>query len=269
MPGPFPGMDPYLEHPVLWPLLQQYFITRLADILTEVVPRRYQVRIQERVYCDVPDQALDAALRTRQNSCGRPTVWPQVRTAEDMAAGVAPPWYIATTSEEVREPYLEIVPAAEPGPVLTVIEFLSFANKTMGSRGCELYRQQQRQRLADDCHLLEIDLLRWGRHTVLAPWERILRRGHHDYLVSLSRCGGREFCEVWGLVLREPLPKVAVPLAPTDPDVVLDLQTLLQHCYEAGNFLRRIDHDRDPFVPLARSDAFWAEQRLLQYDWQS
>ena len=27
MPSPFPGMDPYLEHPVLWPGWHQAFTT--------------------------------------------------------------------------------------------------------------------------------------------------------------------------------------------------------------------------------------------------
>ncbi|WP_143437986.1 DUF4058 family protein, partial [Hydrocoleum sp. CS-953] len=34
MPSPFPGMDPYLEHPDLWPGLHLFLISNLAQLLS-------------------------------------------------------------------------------------------------------------------------------------------------------------------------------------------------------------------------------------------
>ena len=34
MPSPFPGMDPYLEHPNLWPELYHWLISEIARFLS-------------------------------------------------------------------------------------------------------------------------------------------------------------------------------------------------------------------------------------------
>ena len=50
MPIPFPGMNPYLEHPDLWPTVHQRFIAALADTLKQALPANYQVHLRERHY---------------------------------------------------------------------------------------------------------------------------------------------------------------------------------------------------------------------------
>ena len=50
MPGPFPGMDPYLEHPARWPDLHHALITYTREALNERLPARYRARTGERVY---------------------------------------------------------------------------------------------------------------------------------------------------------------------------------------------------------------------------
>ena len=50
MPSPFPGMDPYLEHPALWPDVHQRLIVALADALGPPLRPRYRVAVDERVY---------------------------------------------------------------------------------------------------------------------------------------------------------------------------------------------------------------------------
>jgi hypothetical protein len=173
----------------------------------------------------------------------------------------SPVWYIPTAPEESRETFLEIRLAGGASDLLTVIEFLTPANKTPQSVVREQYLSHRREVLAAGAHLLELDLLRGGEHTVLAPRTRILRRGRYDYLACLSRAGGREFCDVWGIPLREPLPRLAVPLI-DEPDLLLDLQSLFTRCFEEGGFGRQLDYSRDPFHPLPPADARWAEEVL-------
>jgi hypothetical protein len=260
MPSPFPGMDPYLEHPALWPGVHQRLITYLGDALTGLLPPRYVANINERLYIDEPDRDIypDASVLERSNPPA-----PALRDVEMAATLVVdPPWVVDVTADEIREGFIEILPVADQGRVITIIELLSPSNKTAGGTGRQLYRSKQRQVLASPTHLLEIDLLRQGQHTVAAPRDRLGRRGPYDYLVSLSRGGRRDRCEVWGMPLRQRLPRIAVPLADGDPDVVLDLQALFEHCYDAGGYARRLDYRREPFPPLSRVDAEWADASL-------
>ena len=50
MPAMFPGMNPYLEHPDLWPEIHPQFVTALANLLKKEVSDRYHIIIRKRVY---------------------------------------------------------------------------------------------------------------------------------------------------------------------------------------------------------------------------
>lgn len=51
MPSPFPGMDPYLEHPTsAWSNVHHRLITAIADDLAPQLLPRYQILVEERVY---------------------------------------------------------------------------------------------------------------------------------------------------------------------------------------------------------------------------
>src|SRR5829696_1589277 len=50
MPSPFPGMDPYLEHPALWPGAHDSMIIYARDILQPLLLPRYYVEPRERIY---------------------------------------------------------------------------------------------------------------------------------------------------------------------------------------------------------------------------
>ena len=50
MKSPFPGMDPYLEHPSLWPDVHNRLITAVADDLSARVAPRYYVGLERRTY---------------------------------------------------------------------------------------------------------------------------------------------------------------------------------------------------------------------------
>jgi hypothetical protein len=162
----------------------------------------------------------------------------------------------------MREVYVEIWTVPDESRVIAVIEVLSPANKAAGSEGRRLYLAKRRQLLESQTHLLEIDFLRQGEHTVAPPLEWLLEREYWDYLVSLHRGGQGERFEIWRIPLRRRLPCIHVPLAGNDPDVVLDLQAVFDRCYDEGPYARRLDYRREPSVPLARADAEWADALL-------
>ncbi|MEI7643913.1 MAG: DUF4058 family protein [Chloroflexales bacterium] len=58
MPIPFPGMDPYLEQPAIWPDLHNRLIVTLADDLAPRLRPRYYVSIEERTYTVEPGDLL-------------------------------------------------------------------------------------------------------------------------------------------------------------------------------------------------------------------
>ena len=49
MPSPFPGMDPFLEDPGLWPDVHHEIISEARALLNRGLGAKYVVRIQERV----------------------------------------------------------------------------------------------------------------------------------------------------------------------------------------------------------------------------
>ena len=59
MTGPFPGMDPYLEHPAFWPGLHQLMIARALADLNHALPPHYVASMNERVYVARSDRDID------------------------------------------------------------------------------------------------------------------------------------------------------------------------------------------------------------------
>jgi hypothetical protein len=58
MPSPFPGMNPYLEHPALWPGVHHWLITEVARSLTPQLRPHYYVAVKERIYELTGDDAV-------------------------------------------------------------------------------------------------------------------------------------------------------------------------------------------------------------------
>ena len=64
--------------------------------------------------------------------------------------------------------------------------------------------------------------------------------------------------------VREPLPRIGVPLGEPDPDVALDLQAALERVYEMGSYRDRIDYGVPGRPPLAAEDQAWADELVKQ-----
>ena len=70
--------------------------------------------------------------------------------------------------------------------------------------------------------------------------------------------------EYYPLSLRERLPAIGIPLRREDPPVPLDLQAMLDECWEEGRYGDDIDYTQDADPPLAAEDAQWADALLRQ-----
>jgi len=262
MPGPFPGMDPYLEHSALWPGVHQGFITYATEALNAILPAHYVASINERLYVVQPDRDIYPDVMVLEHpSAQRQT---QREGATATAVAIDPPWVLTIEPIEMREVFIEILPVADESRVITVIEVLSPSNKTAGSEGRQLYLTKQREVLESQTHLIEIDLLRTGEHTVAAPREGLLKKGKWDYLVCLHRGGQGMRYEVWAIQLQQQLPCISVPLADGDPDIALDLQAVFNRCYDACGYARRLDYRREPQISLESEAAEWADALLRE-----
>ena len=119
-----------------------------------------------------------------------------------------------------------------------------------------MYLLKQRELLDSQTHLIEIDLLRGGRHTVAPPRDRIADlAGAFDYVASVHRFDRLEEFEVYPVQLEERLPELAFPLLPGDLDVCVDLQAVFDHCYDAGPYRRRVRYGEGRDHPAAERRA--------------
>lgn len=261
MPGPFPGMDPYQESPVLWPGVHQGVISGLRAELNRLLPPGYVADMGERVYVMQPDRNIYPDVVVFEQS--RPSSPPSTSTSAGGGAAVAePPLVIVVEPIEVREVFIEILPVGDEKRVVTVIEVLSHANKAGGTEGRELYLLKQHELLRSAVNLIEIDLLRRGVHTVAVPKEILLQRAQWDYLALLPRSSRRGRFEIWPIMMRDRLPLLNIPLENGMPDVQIDLQEVFNRNYDEGAYSKRIDYRSDPSVPLEKADAEWADALL-------
>lgn len=254
MPAPFPGMDPYLEHPVLWESVHARLITAMANQMQPRLDPRYVASIEERVYIEA-----GAAKRV-------PDVWIQERFATRELPGpgavaVAEPETdvgveVDVQELEIHQKRIEILDVYNGMRLIAVLELISPTNKAAGV-GRESYLAKQREILARECHLIEIDLLRAGGHVLAAPKSVIDREGSHDYLVSVSRWTDRRHFTLYPRRLRERLPRIKVPLE-ADGFVPLDIQAALEQVYHEGRYAWRVRYQDPCEPPLDEGDQEWA-----------
>jgi hypothetical protein len=67
MDYPFPGMDPYLEHAVLWESVHARLIVAIANQLQPRLDPRHVVSIAERVFNEGPQRRIPNAWGSRSH----------------------------------------------------------------------------------------------------------------------------------------------------------------------------------------------------------
>lgn len=253
----FPGMDPYLEDPQIWPGLHASLIVYIRDNLQPQLRPRYLAAIEERVYVEGPDRHVipDVWIKQHRPHLAQGTV--------ALAEAEAPEW-VTLPSLEIHEGYIRILDCQTGQEVVTVLEVVSPSNKFAGP-GRVLYEMKQREVLHSRAHLVEIDLLREGPHVLAVPQHLARGRGPYHYLASLNRAVGlRTEFGIYRMDLRKRLPRIRIPLADADPDAVLDLQEVLNLAYEKGRYRDRIDYRHPCVPPLSPEDQAWANQLIEQ-----
>lgn len=248
MHNPFPGMNPYLEHPSLWHQVHNRLIVAMADAITPQVAPKYRVSIEERVYTSVEDGLMvgiaDVAVASSQTS----------GSAVTTATATKPIPVQVPMPEEVTERFLE-VRLTQSGDIVCVIEVLSPKNKR--SRvGRETYQTKRQKILQSQTNLIEIDLLRGGKPmpllaTIEAPYRILVSRGY-----------SRPAAELYAFGLTESLPTIPIPLLKDDVEPVVDLQAILNDIYTRARFDLSIDYEQPLKPALSEADAAWVKNVL-------
>jgi Protein of unknown function (DUF4058) len=261
----FPGMDPYLEHPQLWPGFHHTLITYIRDYLRPLLRPRYIAAVEDRVYLEGAVREIGPDVWVRRGQAKSRTL-PRSSTRSPLAIlEEETPLLVKVPALEVHEGYITILDRRSGQKVVTVIEVVSPTNKYAGP-GRKLYKTKQRELLASDVHLVEIDLLRRGPHVLAIP-KRTARReaGDYDYLSCVNRAKEcRDEYELYPARLRGKLPRILVPLAGDDPDVKLEIQLVLAQTYDAGTYHERIDYSKPCMPRLSADDQAWADDLIRQ-----
>ncbi len=128
MPSPFPGMDPYLEHPKLWGYFQHQVLACLYQILLPGLVDRYRARVGNRTY------------------------------TSEMAL------FTSIIKEDHTEEFIEVRNRTD-GRLVTLIEVVSPANKATPA-GRQAYLDQRKAGVTQRAGIVEIDLVLQGKPTL-------------------------------------------------------------------------------------------------------
>jgi hypothetical protein len=229
--------------------------------LQPVLPPGLRARSEERVLLEATDEEPIKGYRSdvsivdsgpRQRGGARPE-WPAVATVE--------PCLVECHEGPEFDRFIQIIDTTSGNRVVTAIEVLSPWNKGPGRLNKEYLRKLD-DYARGEVSVVELDLLRYPPRDRLQVGQADLppdRRA--PYLVCVRRASAPELWEVYPMVLRQPLPRVPIPLRRTDADVGLDLQPLVERVYVAGAH-DDIDYSKPIDPPLLPDDAAWADELL-------
>jgi len=131
MPSPFPGMDPYLEHPAFFPGLHDRFITYLNESLQSRLPEPYYAEMSDRVWVEMSHRHIgpDVKVLHTENESREGPHQELASEGEEAEGGVAtavrPYVVVHVPHDEYREPFLQIFAQLEGERLVTSIEALS------------------------------------------------------------------------------------------------------------------------------------------------
>jgi hypothetical protein len=257
MPSPFPGMDPYLEHPSRWPEVHSRLIAAIANSLESRLSEAYFIGVEKRVYQLTTDDSILIGIPDT-TIAKHSTTAPDNQSLTTTATLAATENYLTVTLPipiEIKESYLEIRDI-ETSEVITAIEVLSPINKRTGE-GRRTYEFKRQSILGSQTHLVEIDLLRSG-----SPMPMLGTVDPTDYRLLVSRASRRPQAQLYGFNIEQTIPEISIPLKSTEPDLHLDIQTLLAEIYTQARYNRRIDYQKPPVPPFKKTIQPWASDRI-------
>ncbi|BAZ32641.1 hypothetical protein NIES4074_51470 [Cylindrospermum sp. NIES-4074] len=233
MPSPFPGMNPYLEHPELFPGLHHWLIIEIARFLSPQLRPKYRVAVEVRMYETIDENSF-------------------VTVGAPQPVKVKVPMPLT-----IKEGYLEVKEVGTQ-ELITTIEILSPTNKRQG-KGRQIYEKKREQVLASLSNLVEIDLLRKGEFMPMTG-ENI--QSHYRLLVC--RSNRHPIADLYAFNLQDVIPAFPLPLRSGDSEPVINLQVLLNQVYNIYDYDLVVDYSQEAVPALSAADAVWADALLRE-----
>ncbi len=259
MAGPFPGMDPYIEWQGAWPDFHNRLIAEICNELGVSLPGSYVARVDERIEVATTASAPPSSFRPdvligrfegEKANPGAASVVAPTAVLEPRLAEI-----LDRDPEELRITWVEIraLPELE---LVTAIEVLSPINKSW--QGRHAYLEKRDSLHASKVNLVEIDLLLGG-----APLPMKQRIEPGGYYAIVARAARLPVAEVYWWTVREPLPRLPIPLREPDPDIPIDLAALVSRVYELGRYARTLRHAMPlpEMTSLKPEDRAWLESQ--------
>lgn len=256
MNNPFPGMNPYMER--RWSGVHTALAVYIAEALNEQLPGDLEAHIEESLsvgYIEGKSRAIYPDVGVAE----RPTNMPWT-SESDSSVAVSEPFVVQIADEPQTLRRIEIIDLTSGKRVVTAIELLSPANKT-SKAGRNAYIRKRAEYFQAGINLVEIDLIREGKFIMAVDPRRVPKNCRTPYLICIRRVTHPDEAELYPVALSKPLPNIRIPLRPTDRDVVLQLQPLLNDCYRKGRYAS-LDYTAPLDPPLKPDDAAWADELL-------
>jgi hypothetical protein len=258
MRPPFPGMDPWLEHPDLWPDVHNRLIMAISDTLMPRIRPRYVVRVEARTTklssLDVdrmyrPDVAIRAGtLAVSGQEAGVAVLeHPEVKKSQ----------VIVPIIDEIEETFLTIQEVSGR-KLVTAIEVLSPTNKKTKKPRAQ-YLDKRYEFLRAKVNFVEIDLLRGGQPMPLED-----PPASSDYRILICRPKLSRSADLFRFSIRTPIPTIPIPLLPGDAEPNLELNEILHALYERASYDLSIDYQQPPQPRLRKEDKLWAATILAR-----
>lgn len=253
--NPFPGMNPWMQK--RWGDVHVSLIGYIRDALGKSLPDDLVASSEENISLE-SFEGKDNVVRPDLAVTG-PESWkqgrsPQWKPEEKAQADQALPRPVLVEIDEIPERWIEVHTAG--GKLVTVIEVTSPSNKTREGR--RDFESKIKNLVLGGVNTMEIDLLSGG---VSAKDVRGGFWPDSEFQVVVNRAYTWSPAEVYPCPLREPLPPVRVPLRDGETDVILELQPMIDRCYELGRYWS-LDYESAPPFHLSEENAEWVRQKI-------
>ena len=252
---PFPGMDPYIERPAIFPDFHDRLVTRICETLQPLLRPRYVALVRDRLYVVESERPIYPDVAIVRAAAKQPASSTSTAVAELDEPAVFELW-----REEIRELKIEIIEPAVGERIVTSIEVLSPSNKVAGP-GRDAYLTKREEYWAGGTSLVEIDLLRDGEPTIRLSADKLATLKPWQYLVAVTRCWPSRQ-EVYAIGLKERLANFNIPVSAGDKDVPLDLRAVFSQCWDAGPYPTVLRYDLPPPGEMSADDAAWCRKTL-------
>ena len=251
MKYPFPGMNPWLENPLLWHDVHQHLVIALQEDLAPRVRPRYFIGTETHTYITIPD----APRGTRYPDLmviergGAPTISAAPLLAESRYLEVQ------IRDDPLEESYL-VIRLVPSGEIVTVIEILSHSNKQR-NRDREKYLAKREEFFDAAVSFVEIDLLRAGE-----PMPYTEAADDADYRILVRQRAHPWRIKLYPFDVPQSIPIFPLPLLPEDQEPLVNLNEILAGVYERAGYDLILNYAEPPTPPLNDADAAWANEIL-------